>query len=81
MPDDVATLFKLAGNRGRRDDWNDYFDPIGLILQIPPKREDYWCTPLNALTFARTGGDGIEVQRYSLRDRWQFLGDLQTQRV
>jgi hypothetical protein len=57
MIDDVATLFKLAGNQGRPDDWNDYFDPIGLILQIPPKREDYWCTPLNALTFARTGGD------------------------
>ena len=63
MIDDVATLFKLAGNQGRPDDWNDHFDPIGLILQIPPKREDYWCTPLNALTFARTGGDGTH---YSL---------------
>jgi hypothetical protein len=66
MPDDVATLFKLAGNRGRPDDWNDHFDPIGLILQIPPKREDYWCTPLNALTFARTGGDGTHYSLVSL---------------
>lgn len=66
MLDDVATLFKLAGNRGRADDWNDHFDPIGLILQIPPKREDYWCTPLNALTFARTGGDGTHYSLVSL---------------
>jgi hypothetical protein len=66
MIDDVATLFKLAGNQGRPDDWNDYFDPIGLILQIPPKREDYWCTPLNALTFARTGGDGTHYSLVSV---------------
>ena len=35
------------------------FEPIGLILQIPPKRWDYFCTPLNSLTFASTGGDGV----------------------
>jgi hypothetical protein len=66
MKDDLDTLFKLAGNRGSPDDWNDYFDPIGLILQIPPKREEYWCTPLNAVTFARTGGDGTHYSLISV---------------
>ena len=35
------------------------FEPIGLILQVPPERWDYFCTPLNSLTFASTGGDGV----------------------
>src|SRR5687767_64611 len=35
------------------------FDPVGLILQIPPGRRDYHCTPLNSVTFASTGGDGV----------------------
>lgn len=39
-------------------EWNDHFDPIGLILQLPPRREEYWCTPKNSTCFARTGGDG-----------------------
>jgi hypothetical protein len=56
--DDLDQLFRLAGNNGTADDWNHHFDPIGLILQIPPKCEGYWCTPLNSVTFARTGGDG-----------------------
>jgi hypothetical protein len=58
MNDDLDILFRLAGNRGVPEDWNDHFDPIGLILQIPPKSEEYWCTPRNAVTFARTGGGG-----------------------
>lgn len=64
--DDLDRLFRLAGNKGKADDWNQHFDPIGLILQIPPKREEYWCTPLNALTFARTGGDGTHYSLVSL---------------
>lgn len=35
------------------------FDPIGLRLQLPPERWDYHCTPLNSVTFASTGGDGV----------------------
>jgi hypothetical protein len=66
MHDDLDTLFRLAGYRGGDDDWNDHFDPIGLIFQIPPKREGYWCTPLNALTFARTGGDGTHYSLISI---------------
>src|SRR5262245_47987988 len=66
MHDDLDTLFGLAGYRGGADDWNDHFDPIGLILQIPPKRDEDWCTPLNALTFARTGGDGTHYSLISI---------------
>lgn len=35
------------------------FDPCGLILENPPLRQFYWCTPANARTFASTGGDGV----------------------
>jgi hypothetical protein len=65
MTDDLDLLLRLAGARRDRrasEDWCDYFEPAGLILQIP-QRSAYWCTPLNALTFARTGGDGTH---YSL---------------
>ena len=66
MVDDLDTLFALAGNTGSPEDWNAYFDPIGLILQIPPKSEGYWCTPRNSLTFARTGGGGTHYSVMSL---------------
>jgi len=33
-------------------------DPVGLILLAPPRYFAYWCTPVNSLTFAHTGGDG-----------------------
>ena len=65
---DLKALYSLAGNRGEVDDWNAYFDPIGLILRIPPEREGYWCTPLNCRTFARTGGDGVHYSLVSLSD-------------
>ncbi len=35
------------------------FDPCGLLLETPPQSGYYRCTPKNALTFARTGGDGV----------------------
>lgn len=35
-------------------------DPCGLLLEMPPQSGYYdWCTPKNALMFARTGGDGV----------------------
>src|SRR5688572_18028969 len=39
-------------------EWNTFFDPIGLVLQLPPTNWEYWCTPKNSLTFATTSGDG-----------------------
>ena len=35
------------------------FGECGLFLQRPLVRYDYFCTPLNTLTFASTGGDGV----------------------
>lgn len=34
------------------------FESVGLIL-VTPRREEYWCTPTNSVTFATTGGDGV----------------------
>src|SRR5262245_25487922 len=35
------------------------FGSLGLILANQLERCGYWCTPQNALTFARTGGNGV----------------------
>ena len=35
------------------------FEPVGLILEEQPARWDYFCTPLNSITFGSTGGDGV----------------------
>jgi len=40
-------------------EWNDFFDPIGLILLGKLENLEYWCTPTNSITFASTGGDGV----------------------
>ena len=34
-------------------------DPIGMILLREPMCWGYWCTPVNTITFATTGGDGV----------------------
>lgn len=41
----------------------------GLVLEIPPKRWDYFCTPHNSVTFASTGGDGVHFGLLSLPGR------------
>lgn len=65
-----STLLQLWNITGRNlndegPDWNSFFDPIGLILLAPPRNYGYWCTPINSLTFAVTGGDGVH---YGLLD-------------
>jgi hypothetical protein len=35
------------------------FDPIGLILRRTPKNFGYWATPVNSVSFATTGGNGV----------------------
>lgn len=37
----------------------ELFGECGLYLTRPLVRFDYFCTPLNTLTFASTGGDGV----------------------
>lgn len=67
MSDDLDRLFRLAGAT-EPDDWNEHFDSVGLILQVPPTRENYWCTPLNCRTFARTGIDGTHFSLLDVGD-------------
>jgi hypothetical protein len=57
---DLELLWSLTGVKrsGEDSDWNAFFDPIGLILRLPPEYGGYWCTPTNSVSFATTGGDG-----------------------
>lgn len=57
----LQRLWHLAGGDpgGVDSEWSTAFDPIGLILLTPPRSYGYWCTPLDSLTFAATGGDGV----------------------
>jgi len=57
----LRQLWDLAGGdlNDSSCDWNDTFDPVGLILLAPPRNQGYWCTPSNSLTFATTGGDSV----------------------
>jgi hypothetical protein len=42
------------------------FDPCGLLLEMPPATEYYWCTPKGVRTFARTGGDGVHYSYFDV---------------
>ena len=42
------------------------FDPIGLILMRPLENMGYESTPINSLTFAHTGGDGVHYSIVTL---------------
>jgi len=54
-------LWKLTGeNRDTfKQTQNLYFSRIGLNLFKDIQNFEYWCTPMNSLTFATTGGDGV----------------------
>jgi hypothetical protein len=45
------------------------FDPIGLILIRPLENMGYESTPVNSLTFAHTGGDGVHFSLVSLEGK------------
>jgi hypothetical protein len=50
LADDVAASGRTIG---------ELFGECGLFLVRPLVRWEYFCTPLNTLTFASTGGDGV----------------------
>ena len=60
-PTRLIELYEAARDIGQlaNCDPSAVFDPLGLILEQPPLRDYYWCTPRTALTFATTGGDGV----------------------
>lgn len=48
----------------------DVFEPVGLLLEDParPRAWDYDSTPVNATTFASTGGDGVHFSVINVDD-------------
>lgn len=56
--DKLRVLDKEATKRFPAD-FDRGFGSLGLILHDPPDRSEYWCDPLNGLTFASTGGNGV----------------------
>jgi hypothetical protein len=67
MPPILKRLWELTGVAldSPAAEWNQFFDPIGLILLGRLHNFEYWCTPSNSITFATTGGDGVH---YGLLD-------------
>jgi hypothetical protein len=60
IPTDLLRLWKITEKLPSQvNTWNSYFDSIGLNLLFPLKNNGYWCTPINSVTFATTGGDGV----------------------
>ncbi|NTW29527.1 MAG: hypothetical protein HGA39_09240 [Coriobacteriia bacterium] len=61
FPATLEALWRLADELGRTSSKNPLYvlDLVGLLLVRPLERWDYDCTPLNSLTFAHTGGDGV----------------------
>lgn len=55
---DWQRLWAVAESQGEPQ---NAFDPIGLLLEMPgePSDPDYDATPVNAVGFASTGGDGV----------------------
>lgn len=71
VPRDLRTLWRLTGADplDPAADWNTMFESVGLILYALPRREEYWCTPINSITFATTGGDGVHFGWVTLPGR------------
>ena len=67
----LSRLWQIAGGNpaDAAADWNATFDSIGLILVAPPRNGGYGCTPLNSVSFANTGGDGVHYSWLVLPDR------------
>jgi|GEM_PF-3044639 len=60
VPPELIALWKLTGGDPTTSDAAVLaFEDAGLILVTPPKRYGYPSTPLNSVTFAHTGGDGV----------------------
>ena len=71
----LMKLWQSAENEAQRTGtpFSLVFDPIGLILFRPAKKEGYESTPINSLAFATTGGDGVH---YSLLRLGGEISDL-----
>jgi hypothetical protein len=61
LPTALSALWDVADDLGRAASNSGDFalDPVGLLLVRPLERWGYDCTPVNSVTFAHTGGDGV----------------------
>jgi hypothetical protein len=61
LPARLQDLYTIAAAIGqeRACSAQVVFEHCGLLLQIPPRIYDDWCTPKDVLTFADIGGDGV----------------------
>ena len=61
IPGSLESLWELADELGEQSLTDPLYvlDPVGLLLVRPLERWDYECTPLNSLTFAQTGEEGV----------------------
>jgi len=46
----------------------DLFESMGMFLHDSLSRLDYFCTPINSITFASTGGDGVHYGYLNLEN-------------
>lgn len=58
FPSTLKQLWELTDCDGK-DQQGYLFYNIGLVLQPKLENYGYWCTPINSLTFANTGGEGV----------------------
>lgn len=61
MIDSIEKLWSMSGQdrASFQERENYYFDSLGLTLLTDIKKYDCWCTPINSVTFAETGGDSV----------------------
>lgn len=45
---------------------SELFEEMGMFLHSSLARWDYFCTPINSMTFASTGGDGVHYSFLNL---------------
>jgi hypothetical protein len=66
IPPRLQDLYTIAATLGKELGRlpEGVLDPCGLLLEIPPRRYDYDSTPKTALTFAKTGGDGVHYSYF-----------------
>ena len=69
-PASLLALWELADELGDRALTDPLYvlDPVGLLLVRPLERWDYDRTPLNSLTFAQTGEEGVHFGLLELED-------------
>lgn len=80
LPENLKTLWNLTGivdPLNPEENWNGYFEDIGLILLTPEVDLDRNCLlPINSLTFATTGGGSVHFSLVSIKGIYSNLSPV-----